>query len=419
MTLDKKTLDSIKEKVEELIDMGESTDHAISIVCDTNGYNPQEIKNKLHLKSEEKEHKYHDIKNSEGSYVVLKKDPSKQYEVINIVNKDEIILRCLDDNSEIVVSEKDIVSIVTENKMKKLNEANYTVSIDNLETTDAETLSQMLSLAGQAEQPTSDFVDTSFEELPTMDAPVAPEMDMEEPVIGPEVGMEELPGEESVPATDSEIAAPTEEPSFGPEEFEQYPVTEGVEKIKEDVILPKEEADPTKVAMEKEDKESVPGEEIEKDTIEVSDEDIEEQIRESLRIAGVQLDEVSDKTAEMGIKDKPTPAKGEKANPVKKEQDGFKPGENQRPDWKEDNVTEKVTGAESSEGTHKPYCFCCKETVNRDRIEAICETAARMYAKKDQAEWLALDRRYVEKLILSGVSYSSASKMLLKAKAGK
>ena len=57
--------------------------------------------------------------------------------------------------------------------------------------------------------------------------------------------------------------------------------------------------------------------------------------------------------------------------------------------------------------------------VSKDRINAICETAARMYAKKDKSEWLALDRRYVEKLIKEGVGYSNASKMILKAKAGK
>ena len=60
-----------------------------------------------------------------------------------------------------------------------------------------------------------------------------------------------------------------------------------------------------------------------------------------------------------------------------------------------------------------------EETVNKSKIDSIMETARRMYAKKDSSEWLALDRRYISKLMLEGVGYSNASKMLMQAKAGK
>ena len=76
------------------------------------------------------------IKDSKRIWRSIKKNPGKSYEVININNKDNIILMDLDNDSEVKVKEEDIIPIVTETKMKELNEAQYTVSIDNLETTD-------------------------------------------------------------------------------------------------------------------------------------------------------------------------------------------------------------------------------------------------------------------------------------------
>ena len=141
------------------------------------------------------------------------------------------------------------------------------------------------------------------------------------------------------------------------------------------------------------------------------DESYDAEIAETLRIAGVQLDEVSEEDANKGKKDLPVPPIG-KANPAKTEE----VAPEQAPDWNEVS-TEDAMGYDSSLG--REPVLNIKETVNKGKIESIMETATRMYAKKDSADWLALDRRYVEKLMLEGVSYSNASKMLMKAKAGK
>ena len=141
--------------------------------------------------------------------------------------------------------------------MKELNEAQYTVSIDNLETTDAETLSQMLSLAGQAEQPVAEeipmdagipgevpAVDPVMDYEPTipstMDGPgfEAAEIDsVEEPAIDdmPVVDDEEnvvLPAEEEI---DVEASVPAEEDEIIGEGVE------GGEDLSEDVLVPKSE----------------------------------------------------------------------------------------------------------------------------------------------------------------------------------
>jgi len=531
--IDAKTLERIKKRVDVLVDNGSSVDHAISVVCKVNEFNPTTVRKllntKFNIEKNVEEEDYKDIKNDEGSYVMLKKNPGKTYEIININNKENITLMDLDNDSEVKVKEEDIIPIVTETKMKELNEAQYTVSIDNLETTDAETLSQMLSLAGQAEEPVAEeipmdagipgevpAVDPVMDYEPTipstMDGPgfEAAEIDgmeepaIEEPVVDdmPVVDAEEdvvLPAEEEI---DVEASVPAEEDEIIGESVE--------EEISEDVLVPKSEEKEKSDATTAEDKqiaekeEDVPGEarsiiqnlviknhgdkeaihqevfglheqgnisdaaldyiitnfdelvsdegeykyspeeeeelkadvEAEKrmdakdiegeyeydepkeesveepveETVEESA-DFDAEIAETLRIAGVQLDEVSEEDANKGKKDLPVPPIG-KANPAKTEE----VAPEQAPDWNEVS-TEDAMGYDSSLG--KEPVLNIKETVNKGKIESIMETATRMYAKKDSADWLALDRRYVEKLMLEGVSYSNASKMLMKAKAGK
>jgi len=506
--ISKKTLARIKEKVDLLIDNGSSIDHAISVVSNVNGFNPKTIKTLLvkeydyNENNEDKDYK--DIKNDEGSYVMLKKNPGKDYEVINIINKDNIILSDLDNDSELRVKEEDIIPIVTETKMKELNEAQYTVSIDNLETTDAETLSQMLSLAGQAEQPTE------------MGAPVEPEMGMDtfEPSIpstmdGPgfeaaEIDNFENPVGEEIPADDMPVVDAEEDVVLPAEESEI--VGESLEEgcVKEDVLVPAEQKDEKSDATTAEDSEETiqekcakifkdVKEEVGGDETAVSDminelhdmgnlseeeydyltnhfdelyteeegisypEDIEDlkrdvewekkmdakdaesekeydepkkvkecgttpveestdfdaEIAEALRNAGIQLDEVSEEIAFAGKKDLPTPPIG-KANPAKTAD----VPEGQAPDYKEVS-TEDAMGYDATEGFTTPCNIKVCETVNKKKIESILETASHMYAKKESSEWLALDRRYTDKLLREGVSYSNASRMLMKAKAGK
>ena len=537
--IDTKTLEKIKQKVDLLIKNGSSLDHAISVVCKVNEFNPTTVRNmlnkKFNMEKSVEEEDYKDIKNDEGSYVMLKKNPGKSYEVININNKDNIILMDLDNDSEVKVKEEDIIPIVTETKMKELNEAQYTVSIDNLETTDAETLSQMLSLAGQAEEPAVEEIDTVVDEpvvepvgefeptIPAeMDGPgfEAAEVDSIEEPVDEFPSVEEEPTvddmgygvtvDDDMPVVDAEedVVLPAEETEIVGESVE------GEEGLSEDVLVPSEEKEEKEDPLtDGEDKEGMfermlkvikpicadcNGDEAElaeringlyemgdlsdkehdyivthfdelvgscedstdKDTaarwpngdeeelkrdvefekrMDVkdiademkSDDDIEEcgdkpvmeedgdefdaEIAETLRLAGVQLNEVSDEVAMAGKKDLPMPPIG-KANPAAKED-----AKSQEPNYKEP-ATEKAMGYEASKGFEalpNTGCICVKETVDTKKIDAIMETAKHMYAKKDSSEWLALDRRYVEKLIKEGVSYSNASKMLLKAKAGK
>lgn len=513
MTLTAKKIEFIKNKVQTLIDKGATKSYAISVVCNDMGINAKGMMNILFPESSKEKTNYEDIKTSEGSVVALKNNPSKEYKVININNKNSISITDMDNNSNIkYVKEEDIIPVVTETEMKKsLKEANYNLSIDGLETTDAETLSQMLTLAGQAESSEDIMPSTEIpsEENIGMGAEESEEFDVID--ASEDMGM----GEESVI-----------DDTFGFEEFEQFPVSEG--KIEEDLLLDPRTKDETFNAeqemAEKDDEELVetdksndnwpltPEEKkilnsllgkqykayngniyeitdcsiggwsgdvidieitnkntgfsdsfedmesfrdfiesydlepignntgllpnglddlsdddeddeelVETDDIEVniddSDADInfDEEIAECLRLAGVELNEVSDEKATKGKKDLPNVVGKETAFSCAKK-DGFKPGENQRPDYR-CVKRENTMGKESSEGFAKPMRI--ESMVNRGKIEAICETATRMYAKKDHNEWLALDRRYVEKLIKEGCSYSRASKLILKAKKGK
>lgn len=455
MILSKNVLKQIKEKIEKLVKKGESEERALALICDKNNLPVDEVKDQLDITHLYIDKSYKDIKYSEGSYVTLKKNTEKPYEVININNKDTIILRDLDDNSEIKVSEDEIIPMVTETKMStNLNEAQYTVSIDNLETTDAETLSQMLSLAGQADSgmttdlpveepvaepipgtdlpPMEEPVDAFEPEIPaTMDGPgfEAAEIDNFDTPMGDETlvsAEEELPPEEDV-AIDAEAIDEPEMDECGPAVTEDAPLGEGVEEIEEGCCGKKEEVEPDTDKEILKEKDPEPVEESEElfteAEEELTEEDMDKEIAEALRIAGVQLNEVSDEVALAGKVDLPTVAVAPNANPTDKEQNGFEPGENQKPDWHEHEI-EDISGAEASQQGRAdmrpaPGSIYVGEMVSKDRINAICETAARMYAKKDKSEWLALDRRYVEKLIKEGVGYSNASKMILKAKAGK
>ena len=156
-TLDAKkqqVMKMLKNEVSKYTKDGSSLPQAISLTCKKLGLNPYNIIRQYfpEIKEEDIEG-YKDIKTNEGSFVTLKGDSSQtHYEVININNKDAIVLRNADNNQEITASEDEITPVITENKMDKLNEAQYSVSINGLETTDAAALSQMLSSAAQAEQ---------------------------------------------------------------------------------------------------------------------------------------------------------------------------------------------------------------------------------------------------------------------------
>ena len=520
-TINSKVLKQIKDKIDRLMDNGSSLDHAISVVCRVNGFNPKTVKEHLdkvyNIEEKKEKEDYKDIKNDEGSYVMLKKNPGKEYEVININNKDNIVISDLDNDTELKVKEEEIIPIVTETNMnEKLNEAQYTVSIDNLETTDAETLSQMLSLAGQAEQPVAEelpmdpIADPMAEPAPVMDyeptipstmdgpgfeaaeidpmaepapAEEMPVVDAEEDVVlpaqedeimGESVEGEDIGGEEDLaedvlvpPEQKEEKSDATTAEDAGEESmFERCKkIIDGIKEevgddaddvsnkifalkemgnlsdeeydyivehfdelcecgLSEEGIVPEDEEDLKRDAewekyldAKEIRKEKKSGDDIEECGVKpLKEEDLDAEIAETLRLAGVQLNEVEQEKADEGKEDLPVPPIGD-ANPAVKED-----AKAQQPAYFEP-ATEKVMGQQATTGFEAPanvgFSLKVSETVNKDRISAILETAKHMYAKKDSSEWLALDRRYVEKLLKEGVGYTNASKMLLKAKAGK
>ncbi len=446
MELSKKVLELVKKKVQKLVDEGSTKSYAVSTICNDMHLNPEVVMKYVYQSKKDTDIEYPDIKYSEGSYVLLKNNPNKPYEVINNNNKENIKIRDLDDNSELDAKEEELLPVVTETMMKnKLNEANYNLSIDGLQTMDADTLSQILSLAGQAEDGGDVVEGPMASDMPMGDEMTNP-MDMEPTLSadfdGPGFEAAEIDNMEdplavedpdaNLPAMDTEIEEPVDEfEEFG--SYEQFPLGESKEMV-EDVLLDPKSDDETYNAHKEDDEdefknaeqfneseeeimdeaeEVVDGEEIMENEEEL-EENFDEEIAECLRLAGIELNEVSDEDATKGKKDLPNVV-GKKTAFSKAEKDGFKPGENQRPDYR-CVKTKDVMGKKSTEGFARPMNIA--EMVSKKKIESICETASRMYAKKDHSEWLALDRRYVEKLIKEGVSYSNASKMLLKAKKG-
>lgn len=529
MKITKKELENIKKSVDKLVKQGSTIEYAVSAIASQNNINMDQLMKVLYPKSENNyKNEYKDIKTSVGTYAVLKSNPNIRYEVIKINNKEDIKLRDLMTNKIIKAKEEEILPIVTENNMKKnLKEANYNLSIDGLETIDADKLSQILTLAGEAE---GNVTDTTFEpevDMSDMDlnAYANPEYDT---AVVPTDSLDDM---DTTFDTDMSFEQePTLDDEFGYEDYEQFPVTES--KMDEDVLLDPQSDDETYNAQKKDvetdellnedemetsgvkqevvdklydiivnngkysiediingDEETpdemdfvfkyghtIPGfdgkyfreycriisdrlnddyvcpncseiwdkhecencgynpSDYENDEYDEYDDlldsiigdgfdeeendntDVDKEIAECLKLAGVELNEVSEEKATKGKKDLPQVV-GHKTAFSKAKQNGFKPGENQRPNYKCVR-TKDVMGKESSEGFKEPMNVA-KVCCNESKIKSICETATRMYAKKDHSEWLALDRRYVEKLLNEGIGYERASKMLLKAKGGK
>ena len=158
----------IKDEVERLVKAGSSLSQAVSAVCRKNRLNPYLITRKYFQgRDVGGEGKYKDIKTDVGTFVTIRGDETNaHYEVININNKDAIVLRNVDNNQEVVASEEEITPVITESRMDKLNEALYTVSIDGLQTTDGTTLSQLLSTAAEADMAAPEEVATPVDTNP-------------------------------------------------------------------------------------------------------------------------------------------------------------------------------------------------------------------------------------------------------------
>ena len=98
----------IFNKIKELINNGSSVTQAISVVCQQYNINPNIIYNEFYKKADKtvKDDTESLDKIRVGDIVTLDGDSlEKHYEVININNKSDIILRNADDNTQLSASE--------------------------------------------------------------------------------------------------------------------------------------------------------------------------------------------------------------------------------------------------------------------------------------------------------------------------
>lgn len=308
----KKTVDSL---IKTYMKNGVSKPQAISLVCKKYNFNPTKLIMDYYPEIKNDGDSYKDIKTEVGSFVTLKgKSPTQQYEVININNKDAIVLRNVEDNNELTASESEIIPVVMENNMKnKLKEAQYNISISDLSTTDADTLSQMLSLASQAEGSSDDLFSMGSDlDTPSFSGDLDPSLDnsmgddfgssLGDESIGSDMDTsldipetddisfdEELETDDNMVdplgemdfASDDSLDEPVNVDPFGDDSyedemdadmFESFGDEHGIsdDEVNEDVLLSKNEKDPTEVAKEK-----------------LGEEDIDSMIEEALKNAGV------------------------------------------------------------------------------------------------------------------------------------
>lgn len=137
-----------------------------------NNANPHQIYNSIFKDVDTTPSDYPTEKMSVGDIVYINDNPNEQFEIINMNDKNNISLKNLSNNEIISKTQKDIKKIMENIDMakKKINETQYSVSINGLETTDANALSQMMSAAAQADSGNADVggMDmTSTPDLPT------------------------------------------------------------------------------------------------------------------------------------------------------------------------------------------------------------------------------------------------------------
>ena len=326
--------------VQKYVKDGTSLPQAVALVSKEFNLNPYKIINDYYpeIKPEEL-NSYKDIKTEEGSFVTLKNDSNQNhYEVININNKDAIVLRNTDNNEEITASESEITPVITENKMNKLNEAQYNISIDGLETQDAATLSQMLNLASQAESSNASMIapdslqsDMAVNPMPMdmesgmpmdMEEPVVDDMSMEEPVVDDIEFDEELPmgeepmGEEPMGEEPMDMESPIDDAMDSNNlEADEMSMDDMIDNNMFDNPM-EEEFDYDALIKEaldsiKESEEIIPADdfiddngELEGQQVDYAEEisesdDFDDEISEALRIAGVELTEKFDSDESM------------------------------------------------------------------------------------------------------------------------
>ena len=206
---------SILSDIEKNYADTKSISKTVDITSLENGVNPHTIYKDVFKKVDNKTpNDFPTEKISVGDIVYTGNNPNKQYEVITINNKNNIVIKDLSTNEVIETNENNIKKIMENIDMakKKINETQYSVSINGLETTDANALSQMMSAAAQADSGNADVggMDmTSTPELPT------PEMGAMDPAVN-----EPITSVESIPPAEDSIETVDEEPSFEDSDIE-------------------------------------------------------------------------------------------------------------------------------------------------------------------------------------------------------
>ena len=186
-----------------------------------NNANPHQIYNSIFKDVDTTPSDYPTEKMSVGDIVYINDNPNEQFEIINMNDKNNISLKNLSNNEIISKTQKDIKKIMENIDMakKKINETQYSVSINGLETTDANALSQMMSAAAQADSGNADVggMDmTSTPDLPTPENTIEtlPQDDMGS--LDSDINME--PEMDTTVVTSDTID--TDEPSFEDSDIE-------------------------------------------------------------------------------------------------------------------------------------------------------------------------------------------------------
>ena len=248
-----------------------------------NNANPHQIYNSIFKDVDTTPSDYPTEKMSVGDIVYINDNPNEQFEIINMNDKNNISLKNLSNNEIISKTQKDIKKIMENIDMakKKINETQYSVSINGLETTDANALSQMMSAAAQADSGNADVggMDmTSTPELPT------PEMGAMDPAVN-----EPITSVESIPPAEDSVESFDEEPSFEDSDIEGMD-----DELPTDVENPLDNPEPEMDSFEDDFEPVVDDIEFDEEITPTEDElemDIEEPVENDLGINESQLNE--------------------------------------------------------------------------------------------------------------------------------
>ena len=269
---------SILSDIEKNYADTKSISKTVDLTSLENGVNPHTIYKDVFKKVDnDTPNDFPTEKISVGDIVYINGNPSEQYEIISINNKNNIVIKNLSTNEVIDTNEKNIKKIMENIDMakKKINETQYSVSINGLETTDANALSQMMSAAAQADSGNADVggIDmTSTPELPT-----------------PITDVEATTSVESIPPAEDSVETFDEEPSFEDSDIEGMD-----DELPTDVENPLDNPEPEMDSFEDDFEPVVDDIDFDEEITPTEDElemDIEEPVKNDLGINESQLNE--------------------------------------------------------------------------------------------------------------------------------